>query len=115
MGWLDRKVVLSNLTSMALHALSTIDSVRTKEQVADMHFMEARSKLLELAAFLDRVERATGAPDYRIKGLQSALPLLLKDGTERVATILHHWSDPTINPADKAETKAASGVWSGIK
>ena len=33
---------------------------RSREQVADLHFMDARYKLLDLAAFLDRLDRAAG-------------------------------------------------------
>lgn len=100
---------------MSLTSLSPLHSARTKEQVADLHLMEARAKLLDLAAFLDRLDRATGAADYRIQGLQSAIPFLLKQDSNRVAMILNHWSDPTTKPADKAETKAASGIWPGLK
>lgn len=95
--------------------LRVLDSERTKIQVLDLHFAEARAKLLDLAAFLDRVNRAQGPIDYRIAGLLSALPLLQKECPDRVAQILHQWSDPTATPADKAETKAASGIWSGAK
>ncbi len=100
---------------MSLTPLNPLDSNRTKEQVADLHFMEARAKLLDLAAFLDRLDRATGVPDYRIQGLKSAIPFLLNQEPHRVAKILNHWSDPTTKPADQAETKAASGVWLGLK
>ena len=37
---------------------------RTREQVADLHFMDARYKLLDLAAFLDRLDRAAGGEDH---------------------------------------------------
>ncbi len=43
---------------------------RSRQQVADLHFMDARYKLLDLAAFLDRLERATGADDHRVRGLR---------------------------------------------
>ncbi len=87
---------------------------RSKGQVADLHFMDARSKLLDLAAFLDRLERASGADDHRVRGLRAALPLLLASGDDRVAKILHLWSDPSTAPIEKADTKSASGVWPGI-
>ena len=37
-----------------------------RQQVLDLYFMDARCKLIELAAFLDRVERSTGEPDFRL-------------------------------------------------
>jgi hypothetical protein len=32
-----------------------------------------------------------------------------------VAAILDLWSDPTPLPAEKADTKSASGVWPGLE
>ncbi|MCX6889699.1 MAG: hypothetical protein NTU71_09855 [Verrucomicrobia bacterium] len=88
---------------------------RSREQVAELHFMDARYKLLDLAAFLDRLERASGGDDHRIRGLRQALPLLLEKGDGRVAKILSLWSDPSAAPIEKSDTKAATGVWPGIK
>ena len=88
---------------------------RTRAQVADLHFMDARYKLLDLAAFLDRLEKAAGPEDHRVRGLRQALPLLLEAGDGRVAKILHLWSDPSVAPIERADTKAASGVWPGLK
>ena len=45
----------------------------TKQQVLELYFMEARSKLIDLAAFLDRVERADGEADFRLGALRDAL------------------------------------------
>ena len=56
---------------------------RSRGQVADLHFMDARYKLLDLAAFLDRLERASGADDHRVRGLRQALPILLEGGDDR--------------------------------
>lgn len=87
----------------------------TREQVADLHFMDARYKLLDLAAFLDRLDRAAGGEDHRVRGLRAALPLLLEKDEGRVARILTLWSDPSDAPIEKTDTKAASGVWPGLK
>ena len=35
----------------------------TRQQTLDLYFMEARFKLIELAAFIDRVERTEGEDD----------------------------------------------------
>jgi len=88
---------------------------RSRDQVADLHFMDARYKLLDLAAFLDRLERASGADDHRVRGLRQALPILLEGGDDRVAKILHLWSDSSLTPIEQADTKSASGVWPGLK
>ena len=48
----------------------------TKQQVLDLYFLDARHKLVELAAFLDRVERADGRGDFRLKSFRVALDKL---------------------------------------
>ena len=88
---------------------------RTREQVANLHSMAARYTLLDLAASLDRLDRAAGGEDHRVRGLRAALPLLLEKDEGRVARILTLWSDPSVAPIEKADTKAASGVWPGLK
>ena len=45
----------------------------TKQQILDLYFLDARHKLVELAAFLDRVERADGKDDFRLKSFRAAL------------------------------------------
>ena len=45
----------------------------TRQQVLDLYFMDARSKLLDLAAFIDRVERAQGKEDFRMTAFRKAL------------------------------------------
>ncbi len=39
----------------------------TKQQVLDLYFLDARHKLVEIAAFLDRADRATSQADFRLK------------------------------------------------
>ena len=57
----------------------------TREQVLDLYFMDARSKLIDLAAFIDRVERASGEDDFRIKAFREALKKL-SGGGEKAAS-----------------------------
>ena len=45
----------------------------SKQAVLDLYFVEARARLIDLAAFLDRVERAPGEADYRLAALRTAL------------------------------------------
>jgi len=87
----------------------------TRQQVLDLYFMEARAKLIDLAAFLDRVERATGEADFRYAGFQKALQQLGSDGPQRAKNVLLALSDPTTEPIPAATTKAASGAWPGTK
>lgn len=72
--------------------------------------MDARSKLLDVAAFLDRVERHGQADDFRVEALRQALPRLLS-GPDRVKTILESLSDPTTDPIPAATVQGATGAW----
>ncbi len=81
--------------------------------LVDLDFMDARARLLDLASFLDRVERAGQMGDYRVKALLQALPLLEKSGPDRTEAILLSLSDPTTEAIPAAHTKGASGAWEG--
>ena len=87
----------------------------TRQQVLDLYFMDARSKLIDLAAFLDRLDRAEGEADFRQAGLRKALQELNKNHSERAKGVLLALSDPTTEPIPVATTKAASGAWPEIK
>ena len=83
----------------------------TRSQVLDLYFMDARHKLIDLAAFLDRVERAAGPDDFRIQALRNALGELNSNNPDKAARVLLAFSDPTTEPIPAATTKAASGAW----
>ena len=85
----------------------------TRQQTLDLYFMDARCKLIDLAAFLDRVERAAGEDDFRIKAFREALTLLSKKKPQKARQVLLAFSDPTTKPIAKATTKAACGAWPG--
>jgi len=85
----------------------------TRQQVLDLYFMEARAKLIDLGAFLDRMERANGEPDFRFKAFQNALGELSKANPDKARRILLSLSDPTSEPIPAATTKAACGAWPG--
>ena len=85
---------------------------QTRQEVLDQYFIEARSKLLEVAAFLDRVERADGEDDFRIKAFRQAVKELETSG-ERARKILMALSDPTTTPIPEARGKSACGAWPG--
>ena len=42
--------------------------VMDRSRITDLYFAEARSKLIDLAAFLDRVERSEGPPGNSFVG-----------------------------------------------
>ena len=86
-----------------------------RQEVLDLYFMEARAKLIDIAAFLDRVERGEGEPDFRLAGFNEALKQLHANNAQRARNVLLSLSDPTTEPIPAATTKAASGAWPGVK
>ncbi|HXT13324.1 MAG TPA: hypothetical protein VN873_17335 [Candidatus Angelobacter sp.] len=85
----------------------------TRQQVLDLYFMDARSKLIDLAAFIDRVERAAGEEDFRMKSFREALNHLSNGHREKAKQVLLTFSDPTTGPIPAATTKAACGAYPG--
>ena len=77
-----------------------------------LYFMDARCKLIEIAAFLDRVDRAAGSDDFRITEFRKAMRELDGKGN-RAEKVLLALSDPTNDPIPAATTKAACGAWPG--
>lgn len=90
------------------------DIPMTRQQVLDLYFLDARCKLIEIAAFLDRVDRADGQGDFRIDAFRAAMAHL-KDATpERARSVLTSLSDPTHEPIPAAPGKGAVGAWPGL-
>ena len=85
----------------------------TRQQVLDLYFMEARAKLIDLAAFIDRVERGTGPEDFRMVAFRTALTELSKAQPQKARSVLLSLSDPTTEPIPAATTKAACGAFPG--
>ena len=89
-----------------------------REQLIQLGFIEARGRVLDVAAFLDRVQRASpaaGAPtdamtDDRVRAICEAMRLALDGQPERARRILELWSDSSTEPAAHADGKAARGV-----
>ncbi|MEK0446423.1 MAG: hypothetical protein RLZZ399_1744 [Verrucomicrobiota bacterium] len=86
----------------------------TRQQVLDLYFMDARCKLIELAAFLDRVDRASGEADFRHAALRHALEALSSGEPSRAKQVLLALSDPTAEPIAAAPGKGACGAWPGF-
>ena len=63
----------------------------TAPRVLDQFFLEARSKLLDLAAILDRLDRGEDATaiaaDPRVAKIRKALLTLLEQGTGRAERV----------------------------
>ena len=82
-----------------------------KQMITDLYFMDARSKLLDIAACIDRIQRNEGVADHRWLSFSDCLPILTDDQPEKTRRILEHLSDPTKEPIPHAGEKGASGAW----
>lgn len=82
----------------------------TRQQVLDLYFMDARCKLLDIAAFLDRVERAGGGGDFRLEAFRRALAVVGGEGSAKAEGVLMSLSDLSRKPIEAATTKAACGA-----
>ena len=84
-----------------------------RQQLLDLYYLEARSKLIDVAAFLDRLDRAKGEGDFRLTAFNQALSQLQSGQASRAELVLNALSDPTTEPIAAATTKAACGAWPG--
>lgn len=96
-----------------------MSSPMTPQQIVDQYFLEHRAKVLDIAAFLDRYDRAAlaqGVPgsaatsDVRVRALCAALDLLRDGKTERARRALELWSDQSTEAIAKAGMKGAIGA-----
>jgi hypothetical protein len=84
----------------------------TKQKIIDLYFMDARCKLLDIAAYQDRVDRHEGQIDFRHKEFLKALEAMLNppEGQTRIQAVLNSLSDHTTEPEAKATIQYAFGA-----
>jgi hypothetical protein len=98
------KTVLSQPTGM---------NPQTKQQVVDTYFMEHRAKLVDIAAYLDRIDRGQGdaLSDFRDVAFRRAVEILLDGQTQRARRILELLSDHSTELPQSADgMKGAMGA-----
>lgn len=86
----------------------------TREEVVNAYFMEHRAKLIDLAAFLDRLDRArpeSETVDFREAAFKQALEILTDGDGQRAKRVLATLSDHTTEMPQSAKgMKGASGA-----
>ncbi len=87
----------------------------SRQQVLDAYFLEHRAKLIDIAAFLDRLDRAEStdseSQDFRIAAMREAVAVLLDENAHRAKRILEIFSDPTESMIESAQgMKGAVGA-----
>ena len=84
-----------------------------RKNILDLYFLDARARLIDIAAFMDRVDRADGETDFRYDAFREALKALESGQKDRAEKVLLAFSDLTDEPIPAATTKAACGAWPG--
>jgi hypothetical protein len=98
---------------------TTARSPRTGPQLVDEYFIENRTRLLEVAAYLDRLDRAGGdGGDFRMRAFREALDVRASGAGDetRLLRIQMIFSDPTTEPMAELDQKSARGAydrWTG--
>ncbi len=86
----------------------------TQQQLIDEYFMEVRAKMLDVAAFLDRMDRSVdrnAEDDFRMLTMRQALQVLCAHTPGRVYDIQMIFSDPTTEPLVQLDRKSALGAF----
>jgi hypothetical protein len=87
----------------------------TVNQILQEYFIENRTRILEISAFLDRLQRASDAgtfsADFRLDAFHRALRILASNETDKIGQIQLVFSDPTTEPRPVLDSKSAAGAW----
>jgi hypothetical protein len=83
------------------------------KEIVDEYFVENRTRLLEIAAFLDRLDRtdpAYATTDFRMTAFADALTAMAQ-GQGRLDRLQLLFSDPTTEPLGALDRKSAFGAY----
>ena len=83
-----------------------------RKNILALYFLDARARLIDIAAFMDRVDRADGETDFRYDAFREALKALESGQADRAEKVLLAFSDPSDEPIPQATGKAACGACS---
>ncbi len=85
----------------------------TQKELIDEYFMEYRAQLLDVAAFLDRMERSVeqnGSDDFRYKAMLEAIQVLAGNEPERVERMQMILSDRDTRLLEERDSVSAYGA-----
>ena len=85
----------------------------TSSEIVDQYFLEHRAKVLDIAAFLDRIDRsidAGNAVDHRVRALLDCIAVLHDGSGDRARRVQERLSDHTTDPIDAAGMQGALGA-----
>ena len=94
--------------------MSAIPSPRSGTGLIDEYFIENRTRLLDVAAYLDRLDRSGDSAvrtDFRMRAFAEALAALASGEPGRVQRIQMIFSDPTTEPREALDQTGATGAF----
>ncbi len=88
------------------------------KEVLEVYFLENRARLIDIASFLDRVDRTkdpeAGKADFRYQAFMKGLKILLESEGNRTRALQINFSDLSREPRKSAVgLKGAYGAWEG--
>jgi hypothetical protein len=86
----------------------------SQAELVSEYFMEHRVQVLELAAFLDRLDRAReidADDDFRLRSIRQALAALVDGDGDRVGRVQMIFSDPRSELLEELDQKSAKGAY----
>lgn len=85
--------------------------------ILDLYFIENRSRIMDIASFLDRIDRYEGAEeakaDFRYQAFLRILDITREATQDRAKAVQVALSDPTAEPLESAVGMKAYGAWKG--
>lgn len=84
--------------------------MKSKQELLDLQFIEMRHLVVELAAFLDRLDRQPEPDDFRSLALARAIKILSEPRSSKARAVLNALSDLSTEPTDGRAGPAACGA-----
>jgi hypothetical protein len=82
----------------------------SKKELLNLQFIDARARIIDLAAFLDRLDRHNGDADIRLEYFSKALSVLREHRPDRAKAVLEVFSDMTPDISETAPFQGATGA-----
>jgi hypothetical protein len=102
--------IFSHLPLGFLKSSLMLTPMPSKKELLDLQFIDVRHKLIDIAAFLDRIDRHPGDGDFRYESLKTTLPILLTDRPDRARAVLEAFSDHSTELPQTAHFQGAVGA-----
>lgn len=86
----------------------------TQRELIDTYFMEHRVQVLDLAAFLDRIDRAReldAEDDFRLRSIRATVAVLADGEGDRTQRVQMLFSDPSTELLESLDQKSAKGAY----